>query len=559
VTQTFCTLFDSNYLPRGLALYRSLERHCPSFRLWVFCMDLEAERILRGLELAHVTIVPLAELERHDGGLLSTKRDRTQVEYCWTATPAVCRYVLETDPETTEVTYLDADLMFFSDPQVLFDEMNDAAVMIVPHRYAAEHQHKELTSGTYNVEWLTFRRDADGLAALHWWHERCIEWCYFRWEDGKLGDQKYLDDWPDRFARVHVLQHPGGGLAPWNVTRFTLNAAAGRVLVDGVPLVFYHYHSLVLYRPTWATRLAAAARIVRVGVPPSRLAWQTNYPVSNAELRLVWVPYLKELGRASHEAATFSDGRTPGVDELPAQLVVRRLLGKARRVGRRASRTVDPASHIPGAMRRYRNSWRSKDVAKQMVDLTTTQLLQPEVVAPYRAFRELLLAVVADPGLPDVAALLDIGCGAGAYGELLERWAPGRFSYIGADYSDEILEAARSLWPSRRFERRDIFEPGALDGFDVVLASALLDVLVNVDDAIDALLRSDARHVILHRQRVGGRRSQVQVAAGYRGQRTYRSSLAREQLDEVAARHGRAIASEVEVEDDIRSYLLTRS
>ena len=65
-------------------------------------------------------------------------------------------------------------------------------------------------------------RDERGIAALRWWHDRCVEWCYQRFEDGKFGDQKYLDDWPDRFAGVHVVDHPGVGLAPWNVSRHEL-------------------------------------------------------------------------------------------------------------------------------------------------------------------------------------------------------------------------------------------------------------------------------------------------------------------------------------------------
>ena len=92
----FCTLFDVNYLPRGLVLYRSLERVCPDFRLRVFCMDAETERILDALALPKLAIVPLAELERHDPELLEVKPTRTQVEYCWTATPAVSPLRLET-------------------------------------------------------------------------------------------------------------------------------------------------------------------------------------------------------------------------------------------------------------------------------------------------------------------------------------------------------------------------------------------------------------------------------------------------------------------------------
>ena len=554
MAHAFCTLFDINYLPRGLVLYRSLARTCASFRLWIFCMDSRAEAALRRLDLPSVTIVPLTQLERHDLALLGTKGDRTQVEYCWTATPAVCRFVLETEPGVDEVTYLDADLRFFSDPQPLFDELGDDAVLIVPHRYAPEYRHKEVTSGTFNVEWLTFRRDSDGLSALHWWHERCIEWCYFRWEDGKLGDQKYLDDFPRLFSRVHVLQHLGGGLAPWNVANHELTERAGQVLVDGEPLVFYHHHSLRLFRRTVTARLAVTSGRLRPGVPPVPLDWTTNYPVGDAELRLVWQPYLRELGEACRTV-----GGVVGVEEYPVRELARRLAGLGRRAVRQARQELDPAGWLPGASERYRNSWRNGDVARQMLELTDRQLSMPESVAPYMAFRELIAPLTTDPSMPRPARILDIGAGAGAYGELLDRWWPGRFDYVGADYSDEILALARGRWPGRTFLRKDVFEPGALDGYDIVMASALLDVLPEVEPGLDALLGCDAACVVLHRQRLDPRRSHVEVAPGYRGQHTYRAYVTGEQLEEAARRHGRRIAGEVVVDGDVRSFLLARS
>src|SRR5437588_871788 len=213
----FCTLFDANYLPRGLALYESLKRYAPDARLRVFCMDEVAERILEGLALPDLTVISLAELERHDPDLASVKSDRSQVEYCWTSTPCVIRYCFDHEPELDRITYIDADVFFFSSPQPLLGELGSSSVQIVPHRYAPEYLQFEESSGIYNVEWLTFRRDHRGLAALNWWRERCIEWCYYRYEDGKLGDQKYLDDWPQRFDGVSVLEHVGGGVAPWNV------------------------------------------------------------------------------------------------------------------------------------------------------------------------------------------------------------------------------------------------------------------------------------------------------------------------------------------------------
>src|SRR5262249_5291447 len=166
--------------------------------------------------------IGLDDLEEHDPGLLDVKPSRSRTEYYWTATPAVCSYALKTEPGLESITYLDADLMFFADPAPAFEELADGSILIVPHRYAPEHRIWEEPCGIYNVQFVTFRRDANGLAALDWWRERCLEWCYNRYEDGRFGDQKYLDDWPTRFGGVRVLEHLGGGLAPWNVGQYRL-------------------------------------------------------------------------------------------------------------------------------------------------------------------------------------------------------------------------------------------------------------------------------------------------------------------------------------------------
>jgi len=110
-------------------------------------------------------------------------------------------------------------------------------------------------AGVYNVGLLAFRRDERGLACLHWWRDRCLEWCFTRFEDGKFGDQKYLDDWSTRFRGIHELRHLGGGVAPWNVQQYDFSVTAGRLRgrvrgqADSWPVVFYHFHSFCLLSP----------------------------------------------------------------------------------------------------------------------------------------------------------------------------------------------------------------------------------------------------------------------------------------------------------------------
>lgn len=239
----FCTYFDVNYLTRGLALYESLRLHCRKpFILWVLCFDQDTFNILARLSLPDIRLIAQSDFERDDAALVATKATRSRVEYYWTCTPILPNYVLRHHPEVDVITYLDADLYFYSDPQPIFQEMGEHSILIHEHRYAPEYAHLAKTSGVYNVGWVSFRRDTAGLACLAWWRDRCLEWCYTRYDAGRFGDQLYLDDWLERFDGVAVLQHKGAGLAPWNLIRHRLELRNRRLFADGWPLIFFHFH-----------------------------------------------------------------------------------------------------------------------------------------------------------------------------------------------------------------------------------------------------------------------------------------------------------------------------
>lgn len=227
----FVTLFDSLFLPQGLALHMSMERHVRDYILWILCVDDETHEVLIKLRLPNVRLLQLSKLETQD--LLHVKPTRSKGEYCWTLTPFAPRFVFEADSAVRRVTYIDADLWFRKHPQPIFDELDasEKHVLITDHAYAPEYD-QSATSGQYCVQFMTFTRDG-GEMVRKWWEERCIEWCYSRQEDGKFGDQKYLDDWPIVFSDyVHVLTKQELALAPWNATRFPYGSS-----------VFYHFHS----------------------------------------------------------------------------------------------------------------------------------------------------------------------------------------------------------------------------------------------------------------------------------------------------------------------------
>ncbi|MDR3609367.1 MAG: glycosyl transferase [Ignavibacteriaceae bacterium] len=245
----FCTLFDTHYFSRGLALYYSLEKNCPDFHLYIFAFDQKADDFLRGMKLSKATIISLKEFE--DDELLRVKPTRSIAEYCWTCTSSTILYVLE-KYNVESCTYLDADLFFYSSPQPIFEELGNESILITEHRYSPQYN-KQLKAGRYCVQFVTFRNNHEGLTALKWWREKCIEWCYARYEDGKFGDQLYLEDWTERFKGVHVLQHAGGGLAAWNIQQYTFekenDKVTGTEITTGrkFEAIFYHFHYLKFY------------------------------------------------------------------------------------------------------------------------------------------------------------------------------------------------------------------------------------------------------------------------------------------------------------------------
>lgn len=237
--RNYCTLFDRNYLLKGVVMLRSIARHSPGSRVFVLCMDATTMKLLNRLAIPGVVTLPLADVESDE--VLAAKKTRSVAEYCWTLSPVLMWHVMQANAEIEVLTYLDADLMFFSPVEPLFDEMAGASITAIEHRYTARLAHLEVY-GKFNVQWVSFRRDRDGMACLKKWRDQCIEWCFAVVEEGKLGDQKYLDAWPASYSGFHSLRHIGAGVAPWNYPNYRISLSEGEILVDAVPLVFYHFH-----------------------------------------------------------------------------------------------------------------------------------------------------------------------------------------------------------------------------------------------------------------------------------------------------------------------------
>lgn len=346
--RVYCTYFDHHYLPRGLALHESLSRVGGAFELWVLCLSDACHEWLETRGLAGVRLITLAEFEAADPDLLRIKPTRSIVEYYFTCTPSLVRFVLGQSPQVDSVTYLDSDLYFFRDPEPVFVEAGAKSVAIIAHRFGVKYRHLENT-GIYNVGWVTFRRDANGAACLSWWRERCLEWCYDRIEEGRYGDQKYLDQWPALFQGVIAIENKGANLAPWNMANYTLQERDGKLWVDNDELVFFHYHGF-----RQITAEVYAPNVYHFGVKPTELIQ-----------RRLFLPYWHALNRAQARIARVNGALIPeGLRDWvkeppkPAPTGVVRRLWKRLRDQHRLYRSLLSGKYlrVPRAERDFRTS-----------------------------------------------------------------------------------------------------------------------------------------------------------------------------------------------------------
>jgi len=313
----FCTYFDCNYLSRGLALYRSLVRTSSSFQLWILCMDRECYDLLARLRLPHVRLIAIAELEAADPELLAAKGTRSKIEYYFTCSPSLPLYILQSNAEIDVITYVDADLYFFSDAEPICQAFSGHSIGITGHRFPQLLLHLE-EYGRYNVGWLMFRNNLEGLACLAWWRQRCLEWCYDRPEAGRFADQKYLDEWPSRFPEACVLDHAGLNAAPWNLGGTVITQTEAGIQIDGQPLVAFHFHGF--------------KRIRRWLYDPNLSDYQV--PSSIVMRRGIFAPYLREIAAIEVELKQLHN-RTPPATSLKRGSGNRPKAGRAKNAVRR--------------------------------------------------------------------------------------------------------------------------------------------------------------------------------------------------------------------------------
>jgi hypothetical protein len=220
------------------------------------------------------------------------RQSRTYQEYCWTLASCFMDYLL---PSFNEVTYLDADIFFFSDPEQMFDEapFQHRSIGITAHHFNDQDRERLGKNGEYNVGVVIAKNTTVGSLCISRWAEQCREWCFNRQENGKFADQGYLTEWQSLYpGNIWVLDNVGVNLGPWSVGNFkiwrdnidgsvnvTETFATAPHLATYWPLVCYHFHEYI-----------DAQHL-------------TNWPLRPQDMELIYGPYVQAIGKAQEQIA----------------------------------------------------------------------------------------------------------------------------------------------------------------------------------------------------------------------------------------------------------------
>jgi len=281
-------------------MYFSLRNNLENFTLWILCMDEDTYNLLNQMQLPNIKLIALKDFETDD--LKKVKKERTIAEYCWTCAAPLNLYLLEKE-KVDMITYLDADIYFYSDIKPVFDEIGDSSIAIIEHRFSQDRAYMEKTAGRFNVEWVSFKNDTYGFEAAKWWKDKVIEWCYNRFEDGKMGDQLYLNDWPERFKKVCIIKYKGAGLAPWNLGNYKINFKNNAIYIDDKKLIFYHFHGMH----------QISKNLFRKAL---------GYHISKKIKNLIYTPYFKQLQRNINFVLNYDKNFNYGFIHVPLKEII---------------------------------------------------------------------------------------------------------------------------------------------------------------------------------------------------------------------------------------------
>jgi len=138
------------------------------------------------------------------------------------------------------------------------------------------------------------------------------------------------------------------------------------------------------------------------------------------------------------------------------------------------------------------NNWKSATIPKYQLALNLQELS-----SKYPPHWKSILAMI-----PSQDRIVDIGCGVGSIAGLLEKEGLNN-SYLGIDFSENMVRCASEHWKNREFKVGDVMHLDDIRENDILLCNGLLDIMPNGVESLNKILSYRAKYVLLSRINIG--------------------------------------------------------
>jgi len=259
--KNICTLFDKNFLHKGLTLYECLKNKLDTeFTLHCLCIDQETFNVVDSINDQKIIAYNLIDIENSNKDLIKLKESGFKSnygdafsQYCWSLTPFFCDLIINQD-NVEEVLYVDSDIYFYEGFDLIKKEVKSKSIGIVTHR-TSYHLNKETDVGKYNVGIVYFKGDSTGKDCSRFWRNLLLNPANeYSSRYGTCGDQKYLELFEVKFGKenVCIIDDLVGHGAPWCFDSYSyLEKYKIKWLDKEQNLVYNHFAHFNLVGDSW--------------------------------------------------------------------------------------------------------------------------------------------------------------------------------------------------------------------------------------------------------------------------------------------------------------------
>jgi hypothetical protein len=245
------TIVSNNYIHFARTMLQSAKLHHPGASLYCVIVDADmssAKALISEFETVSITDLnlPLGEEFIFQYSILELN---TAVK------PWAIENLLAKGHNV--VIYIDPDVYFYrAMVEAESALLTGTDILLTPHLLAPitdAYIPSELDirrTGTHNLGFCAVKESPNTRRFLHWWQQKLTRNCIVDLKNGVFVDQGWIDLVPGLFENVGILRHPGYNVAYWNLAQRPISKdASGNYLIDGSPLIFFHFSGLDPFNP----------------------------------------------------------------------------------------------------------------------------------------------------------------------------------------------------------------------------------------------------------------------------------------------------------------------